>query len=215
MKKYIQFPLIFAFVLLISLTNGQDLNNSFPDYDHKIELTPLVGWALNGSINFVQGDIKFNDAMNYGAALAVNTGYGTFAEIIYTTTSTDANYRSYYNFDSKRFDLDIHYIQIGGIKEFKVDRIRPFGTIGIGASGFVPKNQPLLESWWSFAMNFGVGAKINISEHIGIRLQARMLMPLYFAGVGIFCGSGGCGGGLTASSNIIQGDFMGGLIFGF
>ena len=117
--------------------------------------------------------------------------------------------------DSRKFDLDIHYIQIGGVKEFKIDRVRPFGTLGLGASGFVPKNDRTLESWWSFAINFGAGVKINISESIGIRLQARMLMPLYFSGAGIFCSTGGCGGGLTASSNVIQGDFMGGLVFGF
>jgi len=215
MKKQLHLFVLLLLTINLSVVNAQDLTNALPDYDHKVELAPLVGWALNGSINFVQGDVKFNDAMNYGAALSVNTGYGSFAEVIYTFTSTDANYRSYISPDSRRFDLDIHYIQIGGVKEFKVDRIRPFGTIGIGASGFVPKNDRTLESWWSFAMNFGVGVKINISESIGIRLQARMLMPLYFAGAGIFCSTGGCGGGLTASSNIIQGDFMGGLVFGF
>ena len=75
MKKYLQFPLIVAFTLYIGLLNGQELTNSLPDYDHKVELSPMVGWALNGSINFVQGDVKFNDAMNFGAALSVNTGY--------------------------------------------------------------------------------------------------------------------------------------------
>lgn len=208
MKKYFQFPLLLLFVFNAIAVEAQD-------YDHKIELSPLVGYALNGTLNFVQGDIKFHDSMNFGAALSVNAGYGTFAELIYTFSATDANYRSYYNLDSRKFDLDIHYIQIGGVKEFKVDRIRPFGTLGLGASGFVPKNEPTLESWWSFAINLGVGAKINITEHIGIRLQARMLMPLYFNGVGFFCGSGGCSSGVTTSSMVIQGDFMGGLIFGF
>jgi hypothetical protein len=39
-------------------------------------------------------------------------------------------------------------------------------------------------------------------------------MPLDFYGIGIFCGTGGCGGGATLTSNVIQGDFMGGLVIG-
>jgi hypothetical protein len=41
-----------------------------------------------------------------------------------------------------------------------------------------------------------------------------MLLPLYYQGAGFYCGTGGCGGGVSASSSMVQGDFMAGLIIG-
>jgi hypothetical protein len=43
-----------------------------------------------------------------------------------------------------------------------------------------------------------------------------MLMPLYFGGLGFGCGIGtggsSCGGGATFGTEIIQGDFTGGIV---
>jgi opacity protein-like surface antigen len=214
MKKRYFLVSILTLIFSYAIVDAQETTTSLPDYDHKLEFTPLVGYMLSGSINFVQGDIRFKDNINYGLALSVGTGWGTFIEGIYTFSASEATYRSYYGFDSRKFDVGIHYMQIGGVKEFQEGRIRPFGSLSLGTSAFIP-NDPFFESWWSFAVNLGAGVKIHITEHIGIRMQARLLMPLYLSGVGIFCGTGGCGSGLTASSNVIQGDFMGGLIIGF
>ena len=213
MRKIIS--LIFAFVLIAAgNANSQQLTPAAPDYDHRVEISPLVGYMLNGDIDFIQGDLTFDNKINYGLALGVATGYGTFVEAIYTFSATTARFRSYDpKYENQVISTNINYIQIGGIKEFMDGQVRPFGTLGIGASGFVPQESGY-DSWWSFAMNFGLGVKINLSEKIGIRLQGRMLFPLYYGGAGIYCGSGGCGGGVSASSTMIQGDFMGGLVIG-
>ncbi len=204
---------LFLFVFTNS-SKAQEMTNALPDYDHKIELTPMVGYALNGSLVFTSGKVKFDDNINYGLALSVATRYGTFIEAMYSFTASKTYYTSYIlGSGNKSFTTNINYIQLGGVKEFKDGQIRPFGSLSLGASGFVPQERGY-ESWWSFAMNLGLGVKINISEKIGIRLQARMLMPLDFYGIGIFCGTGGCGGGVSLSSNVIQGDFMGGLVIG-
>jgi opacity protein-like surface antigen len=188
---------------------------STPDYEHKVEISAMVGYMMNGSINFYGGDIKFSNEIDYEFALAVNTGYGTFAEVNYTFSSSIATFRDYYTgLGSEDVNVDIHYIQIGGVKEFTDTRARPYGTLSIGASGFVPEDTTI-DSWWSFALNLGLGVKISLNETIGIKLQGRLMMPLAYSGVGFFCGSGGCGGGVTATSPLIQGDFSGGLVFGF
>jgi opacity protein-like surface antigen len=208
--------LLLLSVILILSNNlkAQEMTNAMPDYDHKLELTPMVGYALNGSINFSTGKVKFEDNINYGAALSVSAGYGTFIEASYSFTSSNTSYYSYVpGISSQSFTTNINYIQIGGLKEFKDGQLRPFGLLSLGASGFVPQERGF-ESWWSFAINLGAGLKISVSENIAIRLQARMLMPLDFYGIGIFCGTGGCGGGATLTSNVIQGDFMGGLVIG-
>jgi opacity protein-like surface antigen len=195
-------------------TYAQDMTPESSGFDHKIELTPLVGYLLNGNIDFYNGEVTFDNNINFGGALAVNTGYGTSIEAIYTFSATTTNFRSYsFEYQSNSFATNINYIQINGVKEFLTDQFRPFGFLGAGLSGFVPQESGY-DSWWSFAMNFGIGAKVFISDNIGIRVQGRMLLPLYYSGAGFYCGTGGCGGGVSASSTMVQGDFMAGLIIG-
>ena len=213
------FTYLVAFVFFIGVSNTTSAQEivSTPDFDHKVEISALVGYQLNGSLNFVQGDMKFDDAINYSFALSVNAGYGTYIETIYSYCATNVRLRTWYpgyEPNQPNFNVDIHYIQLGGVKEFMDGRVRPFGSLTLGASGFVPVDVSY-ESWWQFAINLGLGVKINITENIGIRAQARLLMPMYLSGLGIFCGGGGCSSGFTTTSNILQGDFSGGLVIGF
>ena len=66
-------------------------------------------------------------------------------------------------------------------------------------------------------MNLGIGVKYFFTDVVGVKFQARLLMPMYFGGVGFGCGIGtggsSCGGGATFGTEIIQGDFTGGLVF--
>jgi len=44
---------------------------------------------------------------------------------------------------------------------------------------------------WSFAGTLGLGAKVYLNDKLGIRLQARMDLPLRFSGLWIGTGGGG------------------------
>jgi opacity protein-like surface antigen len=213
MKKILTFcsVLFFSFGLT---ANAQEMTPQSSGFDHKIELTPVVGYLLNGNIDFYYGELTFDNNINYGISMAVNTGYGTSIEGIYTFSASQTSFRSWsIDYQSNSFETNINYIQVNGIKEFLDDQFRPFGFLGVGASGFVPQDTSY-DSWWSFAMNFGIGAKVFLTDNIGIRVQGRMLLPLYYGGAGFYCGTGGCGGGITASAHMVQGDFMAGLIIG-
>lgn len=65
-------------------------------------------------------------------------------------------------------------------------------------------------------MTAGLGIKYFFTDVIGIKAQARLLLPLYFNGIGFGCGIGtggaSCGGGAGFGSEIVQGDFTGGVV---
>lgn len=213
MKK-IGLLLIISILLHVNSGIAQQLTPASADYDHKVEITPIVGYLLNGNIDFYQGELTFDNNINYGIAASVSTGYGTAIEFAYTFSPSTARFRSFSpDYINTSVATHINYIQLNGVKEFLDGQVRPFGFIGAGVSGFVAQ-EGLYDDWWSFAMNFGLGVKINITESIGIRLQGRMLLPLNYGGIGFYCGTGGCGGGATAYSTMIQGDFMGALVIG-
>ena len=92
--------------------------------------------------------------------------------------------------------------------------VRPYGTGSMGAAIFSDR-EGLESDRWRFSIGLGGGLKLFPTERIGFRLQARMLVPMYFNGIWFGVGTGGGSGGVSTSSSIVQGDFTGGLILAF
>ena len=184
----------------------------------KIEISPLVGYQFGGKLRTYQGDLKVQDQMNYGLAISTEMAQDSRLEFIWTSMQTSADFRPYYGYDYLdigKFDLNINYYQIGGVREFPSGgAVVPFGEFTLGAVQFTPSDVNISETW-RFSIALGGGAKFWLSDRIGIRLQGRLLMPLYFQGVSLYAGTGGAGMGVGAGVPIIQGDFMAGLIFAF
>jgi hypothetical protein len=183
----------------------------------KVELTPFGGYMLGGSIEFYEGKFKIEDNASFGGILGVRLRESQLVEISYTYMDTEGEWRPYggYNIDypDTTFDLTMNYIQIGSTNEIILDNdaIRPYGMYSLGASWLHPKGGTAEDEWF-FAVNLGVGLKYYISERVGIRLQARMLVPFVWGDTGVYFGFGSGGVTVGTWSAIIQGDFTGGLI---
>jgi hypothetical protein len=50
------------------------------------------------------------------------------------------------------------------------------------------------------------------NDVVGIMLRGRLLMPMYFGGLGIYAGTGGSGVSVNSVVAPLQGDFNGGLL---
>ncbi len=183
----------------------------------KFELTPMIGYQFGGKLRMYEGDLKVKDQMNYGLAASTELAPDTRLEFMWTSMQTSADFRPYYGYEFLRgsFNLNINYYQIGGVREFpKGGAVVPFGEFTLGAVQFTPSDVNIAETW-RFSVALGGGAKFWLSDRIGIRLQGRLLMPLYFQGVSLYAGTGGSGMGVGAGVPILQGDFLAGLIFAF
>ena len=106
-------------------------------------------------------------------------------------------------------------MQLGVLKEFKTEVVRPFALGSFGAAWANLKDDGVNDIW-RFSIALGGGAKFILSNRIGLRLQGRLLIPMYFYGGGFYLGIGGGGpnGGvsLSSTSRVIQGDFSAGVI---
>jgi hypothetical protein len=180
-----------------------------------IEMTPFVGYQLNGRIDFYEGDFKMDNAMSYGGMLSVQVGPGVFGEFSYSRSDTKGTYRPYLGIDSYEYDMAINYFQLGGIKTLGQGPVKPFGLFSGGATWFKMKDD-YVDDEVVFSVALGGGLKVDLSDRIGLRLQGRMLMPLYIHGGGFFfgIGPGGPSSGISFNSTLLtlQGDFTGALV---
>jgi len=176
-----------------------------------MEITGYTGWMLGGKVNFYDGSVKVEDGQNWGIILSFPVANGLKAEIVYSRLVSDLTVRTYASNPYVYTKVATQYIHIGGVRELMYEGVlRPYGTGSLGTTIF-SDTEGHEDDRWRFSIALGAGVKIFPSERIGFRLQARLLLPLYFNG--LYFGTGGAG--VSASSTLVQGDFTGGLILAF
>jgi hypothetical protein len=106
--------------------------------------------------------------------------------------------------------MGVHYIQIGGQQYIPQGNIHPYGLFTMGAAIFSPSQG---STNWEFAVTGGLGVKNYINDKIAIRVDARLLLPIFWGGVGFYCGTGGCGSSAGGTIGMWSGAFTGGLVY--
>lgn len=179
-----------------------------------LEIMPYMSYQWGGKLNFYEGDIRIQSSENYGIALNYTIPRGTILQLEYFNQSTNIDVRLYEELGGnyQSYPVSMSWIQVGGLQGFDFYPLVPFAGMTLGAMNFNPRTNELQNSW-KFAVTGQVGLKYYLSERIGIRLHARLLMPIQWAGFGVSIGTGGIGTGISAGSYIFQGDIGGGLIF--
>lgn len=184
----------------------------------KIELTPFGGFMFGGKMRFYEGDFKIQDNANYGLVMDVELAKDTKLELMWAHMNTTGQFNGKYGYDfltTDPFNLGVGYIQIGSVREINYDNIRPFGAFTLGTTYFLPSGNSSsvqYDDTWKFSVTLGGGAKIWLTDRVGIRLQGRLMLPMFWGGAGFTVGTGGAGFTVGASTSMVQGDFTGGLI---
>jgi len=179
----------------------------------KIEITPTYGYMFAGKMSVIEGDINIKNDANFGIILDIPVEKGMMAEISYSRLNTQTTLEQPSpEIDMDLGDLAVEYYHAGAVINVKSKgNIRPFGILTMGATRFAPQEEKYADSWM-FSVSPGGGVKIFFTENIGIRLQARLLIPIYFKNGILYGGSGGGGFVVTAGIPIIQADVTAGLI---
>jgi len=182
----------------------------------QMELSANFGWFWGGYVNYYEGRMDMGDANNYNITASVPTMKGNWIEFSYSYSKSKAEFNPYTGFPGYNYieaDLHTHYILLGSYQRFPVGgKVEPFIGASLGAVVY-DLDYSNYSNVWRFAGSLGGGLLINASDKISIRLQGRLLMPMYFAGIGFYVGSGGSGFSLNSGSMIFQGDVSAGLVF--
>jgi hypothetical protein len=110
-------------------------------------------------------------------------------EFEWNHTETTLHWYDYVTQENYNEDVIMNYYLLGFNQELTEGPAVPFGVFNIGVLNVKGQETNFSENW--FTVGLGGGLKYYISDRIGIRLQARLFLPMQFAGVGFGCGSGG------------------------
>ena len=189
-----------------------------------IEIGAFVGWMVSTDASTFNGNVIIDGATAYGGTIdySVRPGYGV--ELFYAYIPTKAQFASFAPGipSSDSASVGEHWIQIGGNVGKPLGRIEPYGVITAGIVIFHPSTLRFQDgSTYAasdqvrFAFTAGLGLKVWLTESIGLRFEARALVPVYFSGAGFWVGTGGASVGLSGGIPFAQFDFTGGISFKF
>ena len=116
----------------------------------------------------------------------------------------------YYPGETFITDITVNHYQIGAVHSFGYNDAQPYFGLSAGWATFNPDDKSY-NSNTKFEMGISGGLKYFFSDHIGIRLQSQLLMPIEWGGVYV----GGGGSGVQVGGTLLQLNFTGGLIFAF
>lgn len=204
MKK--QLTILSLFLTISSISFGQN-----------IQFGTYIGHQTPASLELYFGKFRTLGGTSYGGTFSFGQGPGgtniyrnSWVELQYNYKAADLTYFDYTL--NRQFDagtLEMHNILLGPIKEAHSGRLRPYGGVLMGATVLVPQ---FTSSEVRFTASFVGGAKLDITDRIGARFQAQMLMPFYFTETQIgWSPEYGSTAGLSSSAVIFSASFNAGI----
>jgi len=180
-----------------------------------VEVTPFAGLRFGGAFQDTNtgNQISLDESGSYGLVLDVDLDPDRQIEIYLsrqsTTLSADGTFTG-----NPLFDLTVEYYHVGGLYLIDVqnDRVRPFVSGTLGLTRMNPQGEGL-STETRFSLAIGGGVKLFITDHLGLRLDARGIFTALNSSGTVFC-SGGCAISVQ-SSGFVQGELGAGLVFRF
>lgn len=154
-----------------------------PRQVNNFEITPFIGYLGGGQFED-PNDRSDRDVQE-------DTIFGLFVDVV--ADVPERHYELLYANQSTRvqgatpLDMDIEYLHIGGSVSYTdVPHIVPFFAATVGATRFSP-DVTGLDDETKLSFSLGGGVKIPITDHIGLRFDARAFISMLNSDAEIFC----------------------------
>ncbi|MBL8269779.1 outer membrane beta-barrel protein [Steroidobacter sp.] len=182
---------IFVGLALLAMAGTAAAQQPSDDY-WKWELTPFYGYMAGGEFEdpSTNTDRDLDEDNSFGLIVNAAVDQWRHYEFLYVKQGTQVD-------GTVPMDLDVEYLQIGGtVSGMESERFIPYFGITVGAARFSP-DQSGLDTETKLAFSVGAGVKVPITDHIGVRFDARAFVSLLDTDGNLFCvsdnGAGTCG----------------------
>jgi len=202
---------ILSFVLLLLLLPAA------ARAEGRVEITPFAGFTFGGNFedNTTGASLKVGESGSVGLILGYRDTPETHYELFYSFQRTDLRGSGTFG-GAPLFDLDIHYLHLGGTYEFVGEsKVLPFISGGLGVTFLVPTGEGL-DSSTNFSLSLGGGVKVPVSGRVGLRFEGRGYMTILPDSTEVFCvSSGGASCAVRVTGDVLwQFQLLGGIYFG-
>jgi hypothetical protein len=157
-------------------------------------LTPFAGYRFGGGVVDLETgyDLTLDESLAYGLIFSIpwDAKDRSRLELLWSHQDTAVNLA---NVEIPALDLDIDYLHIGGSVVFATSnkKVEALLSGGLGATYMRLGLDGAASSQLGFSLSLGGGILYNVTDRVGIRLEARGWYTFTETGVAFVC-SGGC-----------------------
>ena len=177
-------------VALLAAAASASAQSRQDDYSN-YEITPFFGYMAGGQFEdpATNTDRDVKEDNDFGVIFNIAADQWRHYEFFYAKQGSEVE-------GTAPMDLDIEYLQIGGTVSYQdAERVIPYFGMTVGGARFSP-SQSGLDTETKFALTLGGGVKVPITDHIGLRFDARAFVSFLDTDGNIFCvsdnGAGSC-----------------------
>lgn len=201
MKKLFAIP----FLMIVFLIESKAQN---------VEVTPFTGYTFDHSFPIFGGNARLGGGQSFGGMLGFQVNEFYEIEGLYSFQNGKSTARSTAIQNTVNTETNANYILLGANRLFPTSSQLTFftgGKIGAGILAFPNADYNTISR---FTVGFNGGVKYFLSENIGIRAQANLMVPISDVGANLWWSPGsGTSVGLSGWSSVIQFGFTGAVIF--
>ena len=164
---------------LLLLPVAAAAQNNAKRVGNNVELTPFLGFVFGGEYEYIDRDFGFtrveiDESESYGLALDIPVGRSFQVELFYTNQDSNLDITEGIG-DLDPDDVELETFHAGVLWQSAAGQVRPFGVLTAGVTKISPG---LLEidSDYQPSVGIGGGVKVMFSEHVGLRLEGRLLI---------------------------------------
>lgn len=173
------------------------------------EFTLFTGYRGGGNFEETTSGTPLNieEGQSYALTADIRQTANTWIQILYSHQETRLTSAS--ADPLALLELDVDYLHIGGVYEWPGQTAQPYLVGTLGVTWFNPDSSGYDDAIRA-SLGFGGGVRIKLSEHVGLKLEARGYSTLLDSGGAMFCGESGCRV-IAASSTLWQSELRAGL----
>lgn len=142
----------------------------------QFEITPFYGYQFGG--NFVDRwssddtiNADIDESANYGLMVNIGVFDGFQIEMMYSRQDTElVPDRRPPGGGGVITDMTLEYYHVGGLYQWKFDKVWPYVAGSMGATRFDPDR---FNSDTKFSISAGGGVKLMFNPHVGLRFDGR------------------------------------------
>lgn len=169
--------------VLLSLASLTALGAEEAPVDYNTyEFTPFAGHMFGGEFEdpTTNSDRDLDEDTSYGLIFDITADRHRHYEFLYTTQSTTLD-------GAAPLDMDVQYLQLGGtVSHPDMTRVIPYFGLTVGAARFEPDASGY-DGETRLAFSAGGGVRVPITDHIGVRFDARAYFSLLDGDGELFC----------------------------
>jgi hypothetical protein len=182
----------------------------------RFEVTPFLGYRFGGEFD-LQGSSRGADLDDHGSfalALDLRRDESSQYELFYSRQKTNLEPDS----PLGELGLDVEYLHIGGTLVLDEEQfLKPYLIGTLGLTRFTPEPGRVSDNT-RFSVSLGAGMRVPVTDHFGLRLEARGYLTLVDTDSSVFCASTSAGGFCAIrarGSTFVQYELLAGAAFSF